>query len=352
MESRPLREPVELGTRPAVLCFGVAPYAEPDSAVDLGRDFLAADAHPVIAIPDTAELRRLLPDDDVVVLYYPGHGEPSLEHGLTIVGSLCGLKRQDLLRAYPRGRSWTTFSLQELGGPVPVMGTAVAMTTPIPVRTSAEYRAAIAAARSWLEGDTTAPARFATEWLGMSVTKSNRCSEAVATALMDDWWTAARSWSGEEVIKEIKRRTATARLALRPLWERQARGKTVMMLGHRVDAGDDTVTLEEVIADPCGSAEDQALPRLAALDAPCVSVVLAGLSEREAEVALAYAINAGIDWTQAALRTGAPEPFGTRVARKLARLGRRHHERARSITTRTGSARCPHGRLADEGGQH
>ncbi|WP_435972144.1 hypothetical protein [Streptomyces sp. Qhu_M48] len=109
--------------------------------------------------------------------------------------------------------------------------------------------------------------------------------------------------------------------------------------------------MEELVADPSGSAEDQALPRLAALDAPCVSVVLTGLDEREAEVALAYAINAGIDWTQAALHTGVPVSYGTRVARKPARLGRRHRERARGITTHTGSARCPHGLFADEGGQ-
>jgi hypothetical protein len=354
MEPRP-QEWVEYETRPAVLLVDTCSCGQV-------QEFKPLVSPRIIAVPDTDDLRLSVPDGEAALIFLTRHGDDAtsdvtgdfarglLEHLSLLDASTVQL--QDLLRLYPRARSWTTVSAEDLYGPVTGL---VAATVPVPVRTSEEYRAAIAAARAWLEGDRAAPTRFAQEWLGMSLQNADFSAEAVATALMDDWWTTARTWNGDAVIKEIKERTQAARLALYPLWERQANGGKVMLLGHRVGSDDGPLSLADVVPDQAGSAEKQALTRLPALDHPCISVVLAGLTKREARVATEFAMNADIDWAQAALRAQVPEHFGKRVRRKLARLGKQHEERARSATaTATATARtvrCPHARPAEDGDQ-
>ncbi|MFD9042588.1 hypothetical protein [Streptomyces bottropensis] len=350
MEPR-LQEWAEHETRPAVL-FAL------DACSECGEtlEFKPLVPPRVIAMSDTDDLMRSVPDGEVAVVYITGHGDdmPSeLADRFARVKHFSlpappEVKLQELLRLYPRARSWTTLSAEDMYGPVVAP---LAATVPVPVRTSEAYRAAIAAARNWLDGDKTAPARFAQEWLGMSPRSADFSAEAVATALMEDWWTTAKTWSGDAVIAEIKRRTQAARLALRPLWERQANGETVMLLSHRISSDDGLLTMADVVPDPAGSAEKQALTELPGLDDPCISVVLAGLTDDEVRVATEYAMNADIDWAQAALRAQAPEHLGKRVKRKLARLGKRHRERARSATATARTVQCPHARPAEGGGQ-
>lgn len=350
MEPRP-QEWAEFETRAAVLLVDTCRCGQV-------QEFKPLVSPRIIAVSDTCDLRLSVPDDEAAVIYFTGHGDCGLSD---VVDNFArsssthlalldapGVKLQDLLRLYPQAHSWTTMSAEDLYGPV--MGP-VAATVPVPVRTSEEYRAAIAAARAWLEGDKAAPARFAQEWLGMSLRNADFSAEAVATALMDDWWTTAKTWSGDAVIKEIKQRIQAARLALSPLWKHQANGGKVMLLGHRIGSDDGPLSMADVVPDQAGSAEKQALTGLPGLDDPCISVVLASLTEREARVATEFAMNADIDWAQAALRAQVPEHFGKRVRRKLARLGKRHEERARSATATARTMRCRHARSAKDGGQ-
>ncbi|MFJ8534439.1 hypothetical protein [Streptomyces sp. NPDC093591] len=354
MESRP-QEWAEHETRPAVL------FVDACSACGADLEFKPLVAPRVIAVPDTDDLKRDVRDDEAAIFYLRCHGAADVpseaagafardffEHHLTGPTAPPVVKLQELLRAYPRPRSLTTMSSYDIYDPVVAP---IAMTVPVPVRTSEAYRAAIAAARDWLDGDKTAPARFAGQWLGMSPRNADFSAEAVATALMEDWWTTAKTWSGDAVLKEIKRRTQAARLALRPLWERQTNGETVMLLSHRIGGEDGPLTMADVVPDPAGSAEEQALAALPCLDDPCISVVFAGLTDDEARVATEYAMDADIDWVQAALRAEAPEHFGRRVKKKLARLGRLHRERARSAAATARAPRCPHALPVENGGQ-
>ncbi|MFG2402510.1 hypothetical protein [Streptomyces lydicus] len=150
--------------------------------------------------------------------------------------------------------------------------------------------------------------------------------EAVSTALLGDW-TAPLDAGGSidaTVLGQIKAETRAIHRQLVPLWRHRVRGSRVLQLEAPLG---DNLTLLDLVA---GELRMDDLVFETVFDNPRLVAVLAGLTEAERAVAMAWAHPAIATWTEAAQFAGAAEPeaLGERVRRKLKRLGARHAERA------------------------
>lgn len=161
--------------------------------------------------------------------------------------------------------------------------------------------------------------------------------EAVSSAVLDDW-TLAMSGGGTSIddafVPVIKDDVRRIHRQLVPLWRRRIRGSRVLML--EAPLGEE-LTLLDLVA---GELRMDDLIFETAFDDPRLASVLAGLTEAERAVAMAWAHPAIGTWTEAARFAGAAEPCacGERVRRKLKRLGAKHTQRA-AAALRAGAVR-------------
>ncbi|UKZ02831.1 hypothetical protein BOQ63_001475 (plasmid) [Streptomyces viridifaciens] len=195
--------------------------------------------------------------------------------------------------------------------------------------------AALGARRAAIEGRHEAVDSFARHWLKIpNVTPDWR--EAVSAALMDDWEDGL-DVEDDGLVAALRKNSHTVHRQLQPVWERKANGRRVALLDAPVCGGHD-LTLRDVLSDG-RHPQDDVLPWEP--DEPRALVVFASLSSEEQALARVWSQSPGTSWEEAALLTGASNPyaFGQRVRAKLKRLGKQYNDRAQAAALTVGGMR-------------
>ncbi|MGW6875861.1 hypothetical protein ACWGHA_26380 [Streptomyces xanthophaeus] len=140
-------------------------------------------------------------------------------------------------------------------------------------------------------------------------------------ALLGDWVHRLGGYlTDPELLRILHEYTAAENRRWKPLWERKANGRQVVLSSNLIAAG---ISLEESFTDRRTTEEAALNPLLGNED---VRSVLRGLQPDEATVAAYWAQGAGT-WSEAAQLAGLADAAGERVRRKLRRLGIRRTER-------------------------
>lgn len=191
---------------------------------------------------------------------------------------------------------------------------------------------AIGALQSAMAGDEPAIDAFALDVLRLG--RSGQWRNATSTALLGDW--AAPFFTGGRLplsaVDRLRVETRDIHRQLTSLWRHRINGERLLSLDFPFGDG---LTTYDVIAH--GPDPYEALAGVLP-DDPRVAAVLAGLTQIERAVALAWADSKVSSWTEAASSVLALDPagfagidpvaLGARVRRKLKRLGNRYAARA------------------------
>ncbi|MGW0366844.1 hypothetical protein [Streptomyces sp. NPDC002990] len=158
-------------------------------------------------------------------------------------------------------------------------------------------------------------ARFAQRHLGVSKLDA-AWLEAASMALLGEWTetVSVPAPDGVDALDRLRQEALTVHRQLMPLWERKSGPGRVWMLDFLLPSGGD---LHEVVAVSY-RIEDEAL--LWEPERKDARAVFQRLKADEQLVARAYAL-AGGSWAEAADYAYLPKEIGTRVMRKLRRLG-------------------------------